>query len=186
MTNEDKLLTGIKKRRRGSLEKAIDIYTPYVSVVVYNTIGTSMTKEDIEEVVSDVFISLWKSAESLDSEKGSLRTYLGAVARNCAINKLRQLSFCEELSDSVVSELKSPDDTMAEAENRTMLLGLIKNLGEPDTEIFLRYYWYDESVSKISAVTGICRSTITTKLLRGRQKLKKNLTEGMYGNEQKT
>ena len=56
-----------------------------------------------------------------------------------------------------------------------MLLELIRHLGEPDSEIFLRHYWYNEKVSRISAVTGICRSTITTKLHRGRKKLKEIL-----------
>ena len=84
MADEKKLIDGLKKRKRGTLEKIIEIYTPYVSAIVYNVIGSSMTKEDIEEAVSDTFVSLWKHSGNLDIQKGNIRTYLGATARNIA------------------------------------------------------------------------------------------------------
>ncbi len=181
MTDEEKLLVNIKKRNRGSLEKLIDIYTPYVSVIVYNILGHAMTREDVEEAVSDTFISIWKNAETLDSSKGSIRAYIGAVARNCAAKKLRKAIIHDELNENIIAEQSSVTDKIEEAEEHKMLLDLIHGLGEPDSEIFLRHYWYNESVSKISEVTGICKSTITTKLFRGRRKLKEILRR--YDNE---
>lgn len=176
MTDEEKLLLSLKNRKYGSLEKAIDIYTPYVSVIIYNIIGAVMTKEDVEEAVSDVFISLWKSAHSLDTEKGCIHTYLSAVARNCAKKKLREVSAHSEL-DQDVSSSDTPDKKAEEKEDISKLLSLISDLGEPDAEIFLRHYWYGEKISKISAATGICKSTITTKLHRGRKKLREILSK---------
>ncbi|MDD6484621.1 MAG: sigma-70 family RNA polymerase sigma factor [Clostridiales bacterium] len=178
MTDEEKLLINLKKRRRGSLEKAVDIYTPYVSVIVYNIIGGIMTKEDVEEAVSDVFVSLWKSAGELDVKKGCIRTYLGALARNCARKKLRGFKGAyAQLDESAAASEEELCARLELDEERAMLLELIKDLGEPDCEIFLRYYWYNERISKISDVTGICKSTITTKLQRGRKKLKEILTK---------
>ncbi|URW87778.1 hypothetical protein M5E86_01840 [Blautia wexlerae] len=42
--------------------------------------GNSLPKEDIEEIVADVFVVLWKNAERIDLQKGTLRSYL---ARCC-------------------------------------------------------------------------------------------------------
>lgn len=175
MTNEEKLLARLKGRKYGSLEKAIDLYTPYVAVVVYNVVGTAMPKEDIEEVVSDVFLALWKSAEKLDSKKGSIRSYLAAIARNCAKNKLRTIRKHEQISENIVSECKTPHEDFEERERRTLVMEIIKSLGEPDSEIFLRYYYYDEKISKIADITGLHVSTVKTKLLRGRKKIKEFL-----------
>lgn len=172
MTEDEKLLINLKRKKRGTLEKVIDIYTPYVSVIVYNIIGNVMTKEDAEEVVADVFVSLWRSADTLDCSKGNLRAYLGAVARNCSKKKLRDCHIHSELDENIAADIKGLDETAAEAEEKQMLLTLIKELGEPDCEIFLRHYWYGEKLSKISAATGVCKSTVTTKLQRGRKKLK--------------
>ena len=168
---------GLKKRRHGSLEKAIELYTPYVTVVVYNIIGAALTKEDVEEVVSDVFLSLWKSAETLDAEKGSIRTYLAAIARNHAKNKLRTLHTHEEISENIISLYKTPQEDVEERENRALMLELIKDLGEPDCEIFLRYYYYEEKISKIADITGLRASTVKTRLSRGRKRIKEILIE---------
>ena len=175
MTDEERLLINLKKRKRGSLENAIDIYTAYVSVIVYNIIGDVMTKEDIEEVVSDVFVSLWRSAETLDNNKGCIRKYLSVIAQNCAKKKLRSADTHSGLDENFAAFNSEPGKKVETDEEKTMLLELIRELGEPDSEIFLRYYWYDEKISKISEATGICRSTIKTRLLRGRKKLKEIL-----------
>lgn len=177
MTDEEKLIENLKKQKRGSLEKAIDIYTPYVSVIVYNIIGGIMTKEDVEETVSDVFVSLWRNTQALDKEKGSIRAYLGTIARNAARKKLRSSAHHSDLDENITALYGNPDKEAENKEETAMLLELINDLGEPDAEIFLRHYWYGEKTSKISAVTGICKSTITTKLHRGRKKLREILSE---------
>ena len=50
------------------------------------------------------------------------------------------------------------------------------SLGEPDNEIFVRYYKFGEKLKDISRVMGLNISTIKTKLLRGKRKLKKILS----------
>ncbi len=73
MTNELKLLHNLKANKKNSLEKAIKIYTPYVSTVIYNTVGGAVSKEDIEEVIADTFI-LWQKIDNIDETKGSIKS----------------------------------------------------------------------------------------------------------------
>ena len=192
MTDEKKLLINLKNGKGGSLEKAIKLYTPYVCTVIYNIVGSGMPKEDVEEAVSDVFVSLWRHAGDLDAEKGSVRSYLGVIARNCAKNRMRSARTFEEYDETLADE-RGTEEIAEERERRRILISLIQKLGEPDSEIFMRYYFYDEKISKISAVTGICGSTIKTKLSRCRSKMKillresginGELRDGRYGNEQ--
>ncbi len=177
LKDEQKLLINIKKKKRGSLEDIIDLYTPYVSVIVYNVIGSVMTKEDIEEVVSDVFISLWNHSENLDNNKGCIRTYIGATARNLAKNKLRKAIVCDELNGSIPASDSEPDKLFEAKEEQEIFINLIRELGEPDSEIFIRYYYYEEKISQISKITCVCISTVKTKLARGRKHLKKILLQ---------
>ena len=177
MTDEKKLLLKLKKRSYGALEKAIEMYTPYVTVIVYNVIGAFMQQEDVEEVVSDTFLSLWRNAGTLDSEKGSIRTYLAAIARNSAKNKLRAMRPHEEINENVISLYGEVCEDIEKREERIFMLEIIKSLGEPDSEIFLRYYYYEEKISKIADVTGIPVSTVKTKLSRGRKRIKEILME---------
>ena len=177
MTDEKKLLSKLKKRRYGALEKLIELYTPYVTVIVYNIIGAIMQQEDVEEVVSDVFLSLWRNSGTIDSEKGSVRTYLAAIARNSAKNKLRTLRPSREMNENIISLHGDMYEDIEKREERIFMLEIIKSLGEPDSEIFLRYYYYEEKISKIAEVTGLPVSTVKTKLSRGRKRIKGILIE---------
>ncbi len=183
LTKEEKLISGLRRHSHTSLEKAIELYTPYVTVVVYGIIGAVMAREDIEEVVSDVFLSLWRNATGLDGGKGSLRAYLAAAARNASKNKLRTLRTHEGMDESIISDYKTPQDAALEREKREILTGIIKSLGEPDSEIFLRYYYYEEKITDIAKTVGLNSSTVKSRLSRGRKKIKEYLIERGYGNE---
>lgn len=90
MTDEAELLQRLRNREKNSIDEAIRIYTPYLSTVLYHMTGNSLPKEDIEEIVADVFVVLWKNAGRIDLQKGTLRSYLAAVARNFALKRINR------------------------------------------------------------------------------------------------
>ena len=169
----------LRKMRRGDpsgLEALMNRYIPYVSAVVWNILQGYMPKENAEEVVSDVFLAAWEQVEDLKS--GYLKQWLGAVARNKAKNRLRLMGHELPLEEDV---LELPDEftpvTKAEkAEERRQVRKAVNSLGEPDREIFLRHYFFGQTVAQIGISMHLNESTIKTKLRRGRQKLKEMLT----------
>lgn len=172
MTDDEKLMYNIRRKRRGALEKMIDLYTPYVGTVVYHAIGSALSKEDMEEVISDTFVALWRSADKFDSQKGSLRTYLATIAHNLAKNKFSMQHFNEELNENIVAAHSEPYTRVEQDEERAAMIQAINELGEPDSEIFMRYYYYDEKISHIAKRMDLSANTVKTKLARGRGKLK--------------
>ena len=177
MINESRLLQNLKRKKRNCLEEIIKMYTPYVNVVVYNIIGSIASAEDIEEVISDTFVSLWRHADSVSDNKGGIRAYLGAIARNTAKNKLRKCKVYDNLDENTESRLAGPQDTILKKERTKFLTDMISALGEPDSEIFFRYYYYEEKINKIASVMNIPSSTIKTKLSRGKIKLKQAINQ---------
>ena len=174
---EEKMILRIMRQRNpDGLEMLMDRYIPYVSTIVWNILRDCMAKEDAEEVVSDVFLAAWEQAR--DIQPGCTKAWLGAVARNKAKNKLRQMGWELPLEDDV---LEIPDEftpaTKAEqAEERLQVRRAVEQLEEPDREIFLRHYYYAQTVAKIGQCMHLNESTIKTKLRRGRQRLKDLLT----------
>lgn len=168
MADEKKLLSRLKRREEKALNEAIDIYTPYLSTVLYNTVGSSLSKEDIEETISDVFVTLWQNAQAIDLEKGTIRSYIAAVARNSALKKLNKQKEFVCLDDVELSE----DDFADKASENDFLWKAVMSLGEPDNEIFVRYYKFGEKLKTIAKATGVKLSTVKTKLSRGKNKLK--------------
>lgn len=170
MVDESKLLMQLQKRHKNSINQAIEVYTPYLSTVLYNMVGNGLPKEDIEEIVSDVFVMLWKNAEYIDLSKGTLRSYMATTAKNFALKRLNKKKDYTNLDD-----VEIPAEYDFTNDNKNSVWDAVMSLGEPDNEIFVRFYKYDEKLKDISKATGLNISTIKTKLSRGKLKLKKIL-----------
>mgnify|MGYP000054963951 CR=1 FL=1 len=174
MTDEAELLQRLRNREKNSIDEAIRIYTPYLSTVLYHMAGNSLPKEDIEEIVADVFVVLWKNAERIDLQKGTLRSYLAAVARNFALKRINRKTDHTVLEDIELSDGK---DFIEENFHNNYVWETVMSLGEPDSEIFVRRYKFDEKIKDISKAMGLNISTVKTRLSRGKRKLRKMLIE---------
>lgn len=172
MVDEAKLLRQLKQKQEKAINQAIEIYTPYLSTVLYNMVGNGLPQEDIEEIISDVFVMLWKNAEYIDLEKGTIRSYFSASARNFALKRLNRKSEYTSIDEIDLPNLTNFADNFYETER---LWKSVMELGEPDNEIFVRFYKFDEKLKDISKAMGLNISTIKSKLSRGKQKLKKIL-----------
>lgn len=168
MVDEAKLLMRLKQKQENSINQAIEIYTPYLSTVLYNT-STSLSKEDAEEIISDVFVVLWKNAEYIDLEKGSVRAYIATIARNLVYKRLRKNIAIASLDEI---EVACDKDIEKDCVVHDAVWQAVMSLGEPDSEIFVRCYKYGERIRDIAKATGINVSTIKSKLSRGKKKLK--------------
>lgn len=170
---DGKLLERLKCHDESGLKILITKYSAYIGTIVYNTIGQSASKEDLEEVVSDVFLAIWEHSASISE----LKSYIAATAKNKALNKLRNITLMYELNDN---NTRSGDETAEEVERREvsrLLYEAIEALGEPDCEIFFRYYYNNEKIRDIAKELGVNISTVKSKLKRGKEKLNAYLSE---------
>ena len=173
MTDEAELLQRLRNREKNSIDEAIRIYTPYLSTVLYHMTGNSLPKEDIEEIVADVFVVLWKNTGRIDLQKGTLRSYLAAVARNFALKRINRKTDHTFLEDIELSDGKN---FIEENFHNNYVWETVMSLGEPDSEIFVRRYKFDEKIKDISKAMGLNISTVKTRLSRGKRKLRKMLS----------
>ncbi|MBQ9762470.1 MAG: RNA polymerase sigma factor [Oscillospiraceae bacterium] len=168
---EEKMLNRLRNKDPDGLRGLMDRYMAYVSAVVWGILRIAMTPQDAEEVVSDVFLAAWNQAEDL--ENGKVKAWLGAVARNKAKNKLREINQTLPLEEDI---LELPDREMNRLEERQLVRQAVDSLDPTDREIFLRHYYYGQQISEISNIMDIKEATVKTKLHRGRLKLKEYLT----------
>ena len=63
------------------------------------------------------------------------------------------------------------------AEEQAQVRRAVFSLPPPDKEIFLRHYYYAQTVREVAAAMGLNESTVKTRLRRGRDKLKQLLTK---------
>lgn len=170
------LLRKICKKKSGGLEAVIDRYGAYVATVIRNVLGTAGTLEDSEELSADVFFALWEHAEEV--KDGFLKQWLGAVARNRAKDLLRKRKNTLPMDQDVISiPVASPEDQVLLNLKKQALLNAVKEMGSPDREIFLMYYYHFDTMEEIALRTGMPLGTVKSKLHRGKKRLKELFLE---------
>jgi len=176
-TKEKQLAVKLKKGDTAALKEIIDCYTGYVRTVIRNFSRGTFSEQDIDELCSDVFFSLWQHRETLDAKIG-FRSYLSAMARNAVKDRFKSANPpCED-----ISELELPDGFSVEdaAQLHEMIRCLdkgLEQLSEEEREIFARYYFYGESTPEIAERMNTAEGSVRSKLSRTRNKLKDYLTK---------
>ena len=180
---EIRLIHQLKKKSLPALEHCIDMYTPYVSTIIRNTLRGYVSHEDLEELTADVFVALWNHAEEIHSEH--LSGYLAAIAKSKACNYMRKnIVLTENLDDVVIASDENVEETSEQQILAELLKVLLEELPEKEREIMIRYYYYQQTVSEVAQSMDMNLSTVKTKLSRSRKKLKQMLTERGYGYEE--
>ncbi len=176
----------VKRLRLGDedvLGEIIFKYNRYVSTVIANQLRDCSNTADIEELASDVFFELWQNRDKLTTSR--LKAWLSTVSRNKAKNYIRaQKLQTESLDEKIEEDLEdfvavSEEFLNLEREEQARELRLaLKKLKRHERETVIRYYYYNQTVSKISEETGTNIETVKSRLQRGRSSLKEILEKG--------
>ena len=99
--------------------------------------------------------------------------------RNKARSALRKYHAEDPLEDDVlrISIPNQPEQRILMSELREITHAAVDSLGEPDREIFQRYYFLYQKTEEISEALGLKDATVRARLARGRRRLKDYLKE---------
>ena len=176
MNDIKKLALRLKNHDENALKQIIIKYTPLVTAIICNIFNGSLSKEDIEETVSDTFVALWKNADNFEPEK--LSGYLCTIAKSKAFDRLskKHIAF-DDIDEVDIQDDFSLYETVETKEIARELKKAISTVNEPDREILIRHYFYYQKIEDIAKFMNIPQATVKVKLHRTRKKLKKYLTE---------
>ena len=178
--NERAVLRRLRDGDTGALSEIIAFYTPYLYIVAANIMDPPLSREDVEEAVSDAFVQLW--THRAEVVPGKLKAWLAVVARNRAKDALRAARLSEPLDDDLldIAAPGSMEKAVLYAELTELTREAVDSLGEPDSEIFKRHYFLYQKTDEIAAVLDLNAATVRTKLRRGRERLRTYFTERGY------
>ena len=140
---------------------------------------------DAEECVSDTYLGAWTRIPPHEP-----RTYffafLARIVRAASIDRCRKsmrqkrTAHVEELTKELEECIAAPDDLGCRLDDRAIadaLNGFLGTLTPETRQIFLRRYWYIDSISVIADRYGMKENTVKSILFRTREKLRKFLGE---------
>lgn len=130
---------------------------------------------DAEECLNDLWMRVWTALE--EQQPTYLKGWLGAAARNCAIDRFRQQNQSETpLEESTAELARDLRDTPAEMlESKALgevISAFLKNQSQHNRVAFVRRYWYGDTVEQTAHHMGWSVGKTKTVLFRLRTKLK--------------
>lgn len=154
----------------------------YVYIIIKNNEST-FSNEDIEEIASDVFLTIWKNKEKLDINK-EIAPYIAGITRNLILKKKRKVKGnvedIEDLQNYLYKEIDVTHKQIEENEKINILNNLLSKMKEEDKNIFTYYYYKSKKIKEISIMMGISEIKVKSRLSRIRKKLKKELEKRGY------
>ena len=186
---EDKLIVELYWRKDSSaISETSQKYGAYCYTIADNILHSH---EDSQECVNDTWLRAW---DSIPPQRPSvLRLFLAKITRSIAFNRYNArnaekrgggevTAVLDELSECVAASSEVHAEYEAKELSR-FINSFVHSLPERDGNIFLRRYFFNDSVSDIAVRYGLSENNVMVILSRTRKKLKKLLTEEGYISE---
>lgn len=144
--------------------------------------------EDAEECVSDTYLAAWNAMPP--ERPRILRAFLGRITRNLALDRLKAAraekrggNSARVLFDELAEVLPggdTPEGALDEKELLRDIEAFLRSEPERNRKLFLRRYWFADSVKAVAARYGMRENSVSAQLARTRGRLRKYLTERGY------
>lgn len=185
VSDEDLLQMLLTQPERGC-EQLLRQYTGLVLSICRNKLGGCCTDEDIEELASDILFAFWQRRDQISLQKGSIRALLSVMTVRRCIDRYRsaenraqkQTQPLDSVALTAADPTPDPERQTVSQEQREALYAAVRALGEPDTEIVVRKYFYGETAANIARRLSMRTGAVEMRLSRARQKLRAMLEGG--------
>ena len=178
---EDKQIIDLYWRRaETAISETAKKYGRYCHSIAFNILHSH---EDSEECVNDTFFNAWRTMPP--QRPGKFAAFLGTITRYLSLNRWEQYSaekrgcgqvplVLEELNGCIPASenVEQVVDDLALTELLNRFLG---TLSTDSRKIFMRRYWYMNTIKEIAKGYSMSESKVKMSLLRSRKELKQLL-----------
>lgn len=152
-------------------------YARLCRAIALNVLGSA---EDAEECVNDAYLSVWNTIPPANPD--NFKAYVCRITRNLALKRLEYNS-AQKRSSAALVPLSELEDTLSvktlsddDGHELGKLISSFLCTQKADVRnVFIRRYWYLDSVSEIARKYSFSESKVKSMLYRTRCKLGKYL-----------
>ena len=157
----------------------------YVYIIIKNS-GYLFSNEDVEEIASDVFLTILKNKEKLDINK-EISPYIAGITKNLLRKKKRDIKNInenikniDELQNYLSDKIDYTHNEAEEQEKIDIVTEELTKMKKEDKNIFTYYYYESKNIKEIANILGITEIKAKSRLSRIRKKLRKELEKRGY------
>lgn len=166
-------------------EKALIVLKEkYEHLILHILVQILSDLEDVDECKNDVYLALWNSIPP--NKPDYFKAYICKVSRNVAMRKVKEnnaykrSAYTEIALDELgecISSSYSPQELLEAKEMAKYLNIFLKELSNRNRTLFVRRYFFGDSVEELGQRFNMLPNTVTVKLSRLRKSLKAYLIE---------
>ena len=165
----------LQQRDQQGIIQLQEEYGPFCYSIIYQLLRNH---EQTEEALNDVWMQIWNSVPEV--QPVNLRAYLAKTARNTAIhyvkhNSAQKRSGMTVLLDELEECIPDPQWECDREGLKETLRNFVNSLKPEEQQIFLRRYWYGDTIEELAKKNRSTQNRITGILFRIRNKLRKRL-----------
>ncbi len=147
----------------------LDKYTGLVYHIVKNRV---YNYSEVEDVTSEIFIELYEKWDKLDSDKGTIKCFIGTLATRRAIDWIRKQKDEVPLEVEILSDEIDILNDLIEKEEKKTILELLNNLKEPDKTFVISRYFLKIPSAELAANYDMNPNTIDKRISRAIETLR--------------
>jgi len=177
--SDDELLDGIAQQDRAAMTA---LYDRYERLVYSFAVRAVRDRSAAEEIVQDVFVKVWRSAERYDASQGKLSTWLLTIARRTAIDmhrKTQRRLVPELMEDEQLAQVHDDDagpEAIVEAHAvRDILHEALARLPDDQRATIERMYYQGYTQREIAEAMDVPLGTVKGRIRLGLSRLKEQL-----------
>ena len=177
--NDQAIVKKFWDRDEDAISDSMKQYKDYCLYIANNVLHD---RQDAEECLNDALLAAWNSIPPQKPE--NLRTYLGKLIREIAVNRWkknrRQKRIPSEIVQSLddIAEMVSDGDFDAELEQAELSRAISRflySVDETKRNVFIRRYWHYDTIDSICKRYGFGKSKVLMMLKRTRDDLARYL-----------
>ena len=134
-------------------------------------------KASAEDIVSEVFIELWRHAARFEG-RARLSTWMLAIARNKAVSAMRRRidqPLDDAMAETIPDRAATARETLEATERSAALRRCLAQLSPAHREIIDLVYYHERSVEEVAAIVGVSAATVKTRMFYARRRLAERL-----------
>lgn len=167
------MIIRIQKGQRDALKELYDLFAPGVYRLACHRLHDPKASEDI---VQEVFVRIWLSAQQWDRSRGSAETWIFSVARHLIYDYMREASrHPTTLVEEALMDVADPANGVDEWISQVAFSEMLESLSYEQQRLVKLRYEEGWTWQGIAAVLGVPLGTVKSRMRRVHQELRNNL-----------
>jgi RNA polymerase sigma-70 factor (ECF subfamily) len=173
--SDECLMARVSQGDRRAIQILFERYQLLVYRFVLRMVVNPATAEDI---VSEVFIALWRHAADFEG-RARLSTWILAIARNKALSAMRgrvDQPLDDKVLEAIPDQAMTAEETCDAGRRSAVLRTCLAQLSPAHREIIDLVYYHEKSVEEVSIILEVPPATVKTRMFYARKRLAEHLS----------